>query len=162
MEKKMPNLFDLYRRDLTINYAVKAVVVALVFLGGTYYADPAMLPVVLFVALPVALIGLIVLAVRYNSVMSTLRDGITVKGVVDGFDHQERRQKDDYGRVKSRSYSYYVNVSYTVNGETHKKRIRMPGSGFMFNIHDKQEVELLYKESSPHKVLLKNVYFSRF
>ena len=162
MNNKMPNIYNLYRRDLTIQYSLNTVFGALIFLGGMYWADPTTIAFVPFAALPVALVGLIVFAVRYNTVMSILRDGVLVKGRVDNFDHHETREKDDWGRVKSRRYSYYVNVSYTVNGETYKKNIRMPSSGFMFNIHDKQEVELLYKESSPRTVLLKYVYFSNY
>ena len=162
MQNKIPTVVALYRKDFTITYAIQAVVIALVFSGGVFYADPAIAPVVLAVALPVALVGLVVFAVRYNTVISTLRDGVTVKGIVEGFDHHVTKEKDDWNRVKSKRYSYYVNVSYVVNGETYKKQIRMPNSGFVYNIHDKQEVELIYKESSPQKVLIKNVYFSRF
>lgn len=159
MENKLPDLYNLYRRDLTIQFSTNTVAFMLIALVGFYFADPTTMAVVPFVTLPIALIALIVFALRYNTVMSILRDGVLVKGFVEGFDHQERREKDDYGRVKSRRYSYYVNVSYVVNGETHKKTIRMPYAGFMFNIHDKQEVDLLYRESSPQKVLIKNVYF---
>lgn len=158
----MPNLYNLYRRDLTIQNAIKTAAVALLALGGVYFADPTLMTVAPFVTLPVALIALIVFAVRYNTVMSILRDGVVVKGFVEGFDHHERREKDDWGRVKSKRYSYYINVRYTIDGETYKKTIRMPSSGFMFNIHDKQDVDLLYKESAPRTVLLKNVYFSNY
>jgi len=162
MENKMPNLYNLYRRDLTIQFSINTVAWMLIVLIGFYFADPTTMVVVPFVTLPIALIAFIVFALRYTRVMSILRDGVVVKGFVEGFDHQERKEKDDYGRVKSRSFSYYVNVRYVINGETYKKTIRMPSSGFMFKIHDKQEVDLLYKESSPKTVLLKNVYFSNF
>lgn len=162
MESKMPNLYNLFRRDLTIQNSIKALAVALIVLGGAYFVDPILMQIVPFVALPVALIALIVFAVRYNTVMSILRDGLVVKGFVEGFNHHERREKDDYGHIKSRQYTYYVNVRYEIGGETYKKTIRMPSSGFMFNINDKADVDLLYKESAPSNVLLKNVYFSNY
>lgn len=162
MESKMPNLYNLFRRDLTIQNSIKALAVALIVLGGAYFVDPILMQIVPFVALPVALIALFVFAVRYNTVMSILRDGSVVKGFVEGFNHHERREKDDYGRIKSRQYTYYVNVRYEIGGETYKKTIRMPSSGFMFNINDKADVDLLYKESAPSNVLLKNVYFSNY
>lgn len=162
MESKMPNLYNLFRRDLTIQNSIKALAVALIVLGGAYFVDPILMQIVPFIALPVALIALIVFAVRYNTVMSILRDGSVVKGFVEGFNHHERREKDDYGRIKSRQYTYYVNVRYEIGGETYKKTIRMPSSGFMFNINDKADVDLLYKESAPSNVLLKNVYFSNY
>ena len=162
MESKMPNLYNLFRRDLTIQNSIKALAVALIVLGGAYFVDPILMQIVPFVALPVALIALFVFAIRYNTVMSILRDGSVVKGFVEGFNHHERREKDDYGRIKSRQYTYYVNVRYEIGGETYKKTIRMPSSGFMFNINDKADVDLLYKESAPSNVLLKNVYFSNY
>lgn len=162
MESKMPNLYNLFIRDLTIQNSVKALAVALIVFGGAYFVDPILMKIVPFVALPVALIALIVFAIRYNTVMSILRDGSVVKGFVEGFNHHERREKDDYRRIKSRQYTYYVNVRYEIGGETYKKTIRMPSSGFMFNINDKADVDLLYKESAPSNVLLKNVYFSNY
>ncbi len=165
MENQIPNIFKLYRKDFTIKNSIQAVVVPLIFFGGLYFADPSItdfVPFLPYVAGGISLLGLIVFVLRYQFVISTLRDGATVKGKVEGFDHHETVEKNDYGMVKSRRYSYYVNVSYTVDGETYKKQIRMPNSGTMYNIHDKQEVELMYKESSPGKVLIKNVYFSRF
>ena len=165
MENQIPNLFKLYRKDFTMKNSIQAIVVPLIFFGGLYFIDPSIIdfaPFLPYIAAGISLLGLIVFVLRYQFVTSTLRDGVTIKGKVEGFDHHQTVEKNDYGHVKSRRTSYYVNISYTVDGETYKKQIRMPNSGFVYNIHDKQEVELMYKESSPQKVLIKNVYFSKF
>lgn len=165
MENQMPGLLKLYRKDFPIKYSIQAFALPLIFMGGIYFADPGILtfaPFLPYIIAAISLLGLVAFALRYQFVTSVLRDGVSVKRMVEGFDHRMTVEKNDMGYVKSKRYSYFINVSYVVDGETYKKKIRMPNSGFVYDIYEKQEVELICKESSPGSALIKNVYFSRF
>jgi len=163
MDNQFPNVRKLYSHDFVIKNSINVIVGSIIVLAGMYWADPSTMTVLPYITVPITLLGIMVFAIRYNTVTSTLRDGIVVKGKVESMDRYERTVDNSSSSPlrKPKRYSYFVNISYTVNGETYKKRFRLPNSGFVYDIRDQQEIELMLKETSPRAVLIKNVYINR-
>ena len=163
MENQIPKITKLYFHDFVIKYSMNTIFSSVFVLAGMYWADPSTIKILPYITIPITLLGIVVFLLRYNFVASILREGIVIKGKVESLDRYERSEESasNISRKRVVNYSYYVTISYVVGGESYKKSFRLPNSGFVYGIHDKQEVDLMLKETSPRKVLIKNVYINR-
>lgn len=101
-----------------------------------------------------SIVGIIWIAYQYSVVMTTFRDGVTVKGKII---RTEARQTKNY--KKRRTYStYYAVVSYSFNNEAFERRLKLPGSPEKYGLANDMIVDLILREEKPKTVYIRQLY----
>lgn len=101
----------------------------------------------------ISILGMMWLFYQYNTVMTTLRDGITIKGTVI------RTEKKSSPRQKGRqAYTYHAVISYSINNETYEKRIKLPAPPEKYGLSKGGDIELVLREEKPKTVFIKMLY----
>ena len=106
-----------------------------------------------YVLIGLAVVGVLWLAYRYNLVMSTFREGMTVKGKVTRIDRISTRTKRG-----GRRHSYFAIVNYRVSGEEIENRIRLPGNPEFYAVGEGMNIDLLLREEKPKTAFIKHIY----
>ena len=101
----------------------------------------------------VSILGILWLTYQYNVIMTTFRDGMTVKGNLIRTEHKTTQMQK--GRS---STTYYAIVSYTVNNETFERRIKLPGYPERYGLADGMALDLILREEKPKAVFIKKLY----
>ena len=141
--------------DFTIKSAVSMIVGTLIFQVVTYIGFEQFYPPVVIITASLTVIGIIMLVYRYNLIMSTFRDGITVTGKV--LDLQTSYSRTDGG---SRRYQYYGKFAYTVQGQPYEINMRIADNPHLMGLEKGGDVELVLKEEKPKTVFIKMLYLS--
>lgn len=175
----LPGLLSLYWRDFTIRYAMNTAVMALLVALGIPWASqpvsPAQPPVGMSLEAALvekiaiggfvfAALAAIILLRRYLWVRKVLSRGTVVNGTVEEIDVYSRRTDDNTHTTRKPTYrySYFVIVSYFSYGMHRKVRLKLPNSGFVYNMTKGGETDLIVLDSAPDKPLLRAVYLGRF
>jgi len=153
MENQIPSLGKLFSRDIIIRNTIGMVLGPLIFFFTVRMMDSTTMFFLPYITLPITAIGIFVFIFRYFTVASTFRDGITVKGKVEHIEKIITRRKKG-----SRRTSHYANISYSLSGEPHQSRIKLPGDPTFYGISDNQEIDLVLKEEKPKNAFIKHIY----
>lgn len=155
MNNPTPKFSNLYFWDFNIKSAVQMIVGSILFQGITYMGFGMFyLPIVL-ILLALTVIGIIWLISRYNLIMTTFREGITVRAKVTGKETITSRQEK--GRTRR---SYYAKVTYTVGSETYSPRTRLPDDPLFLGMDDDGEIEIILRKEKPQLFFFKQVYLT--
>lgn len=101
----------------------------------------------------VSVLGIIWLLYQYNTIMTTFREGITIKGTV--IRTEEKSSPRQKGR---RAYTYHTVISYSINNESYEKRIKLPAPPEKHGLTKGTTVDLIIREEKPRTVFIKMLY----
>jgi hypothetical protein len=101
----------------------------------------------------VSIFGIIWLIYQYNTIMTTFRDGMTVKGSLI---RTERKTTQRY--KGGTSSTYHAVVSYSFNNEAFERRIKLPGPPEKYGLADGMTLDLILREEKPKTVFIKKLY----
>ncbi len=171
-----PSLKKLYWHDHTIRRAANACGFGLMMLAGVWWIsrgpanplspedaafDAAMADWVFVGGVVMIVLGGVVLAWRHRWVKQVLSRGTRVKGMVDDLTTYTRETTDKTSGQRSRTHSHYAHLRYNLQGAERRVRLRLPGSGFTYNLVKGGETDLMVLESAPDKPLIRSVYCGR-
>ena len=152
MNTPTPKFSSLYFRDFNIKSAIQMIVGSVVFQGIAYLGfETFYLPIVM-ILLGLTFIGIAWLITRYNQIMTTFREGVTVKAKVTERERIVSRQEK--GRTRR---SYYAKITYTVGGETYSPRTRLPDDPLFLGIDDDNMIDIILLEEKPKTFFFKQV-----
>jgi hypothetical protein len=101
-----------------------------------------------------SIVGAIWLTVQYIQVMTTFRDGMTVKGTLT---HTERKSQPRQNGKRT-AYIYYAVIEYSFNNETFEKRFKLPGQPERYGLEKGMTLDLILREEKPKTVFIKKLY----
>lgn len=154
MDNQIPTFRNMYYMDYTMKSSVSMIFGSLLFQGITYFGFEQFYPPVVGILAALTVIGVMMLIYRYNLIVSTFRDGITVMAKIH--DLETITSRDSKNRYKS---VYYGRFSYSVQGETHEIRTRIADNPALMGLKKGGEVELVLREEKPKLVFIKMLYF---
>ncbi len=173
----LPGLVKLFWNDHIIGWSARATTVGMLVAVGVWWVsqDLGAAPplgatpeaewsgVVVFGALGFAAFAATVLFLRFQSIRKILREGTVIKGKIEGLTAFARETDRDTHTTGKRHYSYthYADVAYTFEGKNYQVRLRLPNSGFTFDLANGQSTDLSVLASSPNKPFLRAVYLGR-
>lgn len=153
MQKQTPSFSTLRYVDYTFKSAVSMIVGSLIFQVVTYMGfGQFYLPIVALTA-SLTVIGIIMFIYRYNLIMSTFRDGVTIIGKI--LDLETISTRTDEG---SRRRQYYGKFAYTVQGQSHEIRLRIADNPHLMGLEKGGDIELVLREEKPKTVFIKMLY----
>lgn len=117
MDNPTPTFKDLYYFDFNIKSAVQMIVGSLLFQVVSYIGFEMFFLPFAMILFGLTLLGIIWLIYRYNLIMTTFREGITVIGKI--LDLETIKSTSSKG---GRRYSYYGKFAYTVQGQPYEIR----------------------------------------
>jgi hypothetical protein len=153
MDNRTPSLGKLFMKDRIIQYAATLTVAPILFQASSYWERGQFSQSLVTISTIVFVIGIGWLLYRYNLIMTTFRDGITIRGKVTGIEKTVTRTKKGGRRT-----SYFSRVSYTVLGESFEERVRLPGDPNSYGISEGKDVDLILNEEKPKTVFIKHIY----
>jgi len=98
-------------------------------------------------------IGILWLVYRYNLIMTTFREGMTVIGKI--LDLETIKSTSSKG---GRRYSYYGKFAYTVQGELYEIRMRIADNPHLMGLSKGGNIELVLHEEKPKTIFIKMLY----
>lgn len=153
MNNPTPKFSTLYYRDFNIKSASSMIVGSILFQFVTYLGFEMFYPPIVMILLGLAVIGFIWLIYRYNLIMTTFREGTTVRGRV--LDTETMVSRNENG---SRRRSYYAKIAYNVSNESFETRLRLPGDPILYGIEENGSVDLVLQEEKPKNFFIKSIY----
>jgi hypothetical protein len=153
MDNRTPSLGKLFMNDRVIQNASTLTVAPILFQAVSYWGRGQFLQPLVTILTIVFVIGIGWLLYRYNVIMTTFRDGVTVRGRVTGIEKTVTRSKKGGRRT-----SYFARVSYAVQGESFEERLRLPGDPISYGISEGNDVDLILNEEKPKTVFIKHIY----
>lgn len=100
-----------------------------------------------------SILGVIYFIYQYTVVMTTFRDGITVKGNIIRTERKTSRRKRG-----GRTSTYYAIVSYSLNNEPIERSFKLPGKPEKYGLAEGVSVDLILREEKPNTVFIKQIY----
>lgn len=158
MEQPTPTFRRLFTHDKNFQYAVLLAVGPIIpfiysrIMSGDLFAlrlnwQTMFLPIL-------SILGVVWMAYQYSMIMTTFRDGVTVKGKII---RTERKQTKDY--KKGRTYAtYYAIISYSFNNEAFERRLKLPGPPEKYGLANDMIVDLILREEKPKTVYIRQLY----
>lgn len=156
MDQPTPTTGNLISRDYTVKNAIGLIIGPLVLQAISFATTGQVFAPFALVLGVIVIAGIITLFHRYSVIMTTFREGITVRGKVVRTEKIFRRRKKGANRR-----SYFATVSYHVSGETHETRIRLPGEPNLYGISEGGDVEIIVKEEKPKTVFIKHLFLEK-
>lgn len=154
MDSPTPTFKTLYYIDYNIKSAVQMIVGSLLFQGITYYGfENQFYPPLVVTLAALTVIGIVWLIYRYNLIMTTFREGITIIGKV--LDLETIKSTSSKG---GRRYSYYGKFAYTVQGQPYEIRMRIADNPHLMGLSKGGDIELVLREEKPKTVFIKMLY----
>lgn len=156
MNNPAPKFSSLYFWDFNIKSAVQMIIGSVLFQGITYLGFGMFyLPIVL-ILLGLTVIGVLWLVYRYNLIMTTFREGLTVQAKITEKETLVSRQEK--GRTRR---SYYARVTYTVGSETFSPRTRLPDDPLFLGMDEDNKIEIILREERPKLFFFKQVFLTK-
>ncbi len=157
MSNKTPSFRQLYSTDYNIKSSVQMIFGSLLFQVIAYYGfEQQILPPLVAILAVLTVIGIVWFATRYNLIMSTFRDGITVTGKILDLETVTASS----GKNNRRRYTYYGKFAYTVQGQPHEIRMRIADNPHLMGLKEEEDIELVLREEKPKTVFIKMLYLS--
>jgi hypothetical protein len=153
MNNPTPKLSSLYYGDFNIKSAISMIGGSILFQFVTYLGFEMFYPPIVMILLGLTVIGIIWLIYRYNLIMTTFREGITVRARV--LDTETMVSRNENG---SRRRSYYAKIAYNVGNESFETRMRLPGEPIFYGIEEGGDVDLVLREEKPKTFFIKSIY----
>lgn len=154
MDNPTPTFKTLYYTDYNIKSAVQMIIGSLLFQGITYYGfENQFFPPLVAALAALTVIGIVWLIYRYNLIMTTFREGITVVGKV--LDLETIKSTSSKG---GRRYSYYGKFAYIVQGQPYEIRMRIADNPHLMGLTKGGDIELVLREEKPKTVFIKMLY----
>ena len=158
MEQPTPTFGKLVSHDRNFQFALAltaipifAVIMSLIQSGMSLEFWLDISTIFLFGA---SIVGAIWLTYQYVQVMTTFRDGMTVKGTL--VDTERKSQPRQNGRRTS--YIHYVVIQYSFNNEPIEKRFKLPGQPERYGLEKGMTLDLILREEKPKVVFIKKLY----
>jgi hypothetical protein len=156
MNNPTPKFSTLYFWDFNIKSAVQMIIGSLLFQVVTYMGFGMFYPPIVMILAGLTVIGVVWLFMRYNQIMSTFREGITVQAKLTEKETLVSRQEK--GRTRR---SYYAKVTYTVGSETFSPRTRLPDDPLFLGMDEDNKVEIILREEKPKLFFFKQAYLTK-
>jgi hypothetical protein len=156
MDKPTPTFRDLYYFDYNIKSAVQMIVGSLLFQVVSYIGFEMFFLPFAMILFGLTLIGIIWLISRYNLIMTTFREGITVIGKVLDLE----TITSSSGKGSGRRYSYYGKFAYTVQGQPYEIRMRIADNPHLMGLTEGGDIELVLRGEKPKTIFIKMLYLS--
>ncbi|MEN9561933.1 MAG: hypothetical protein RIR73_177 [Chloroflexota bacterium] len=156
MNNPTPKFSTLYLWDFNIKSAVQMIIGSLLFQVVTYMGFGMFYPPIVMILAGLTVIGVVWLFMRYNQIMSTFREGITVQAKLTERETLVSRQEK--GRTRR---SYYAKVTYTVGSETFSPRTRLPDDPLFLGVDDDGNIEIILREEKPALFFFKQAYLTK-
>jgi len=153
MEQSTPTFRKLISRDLNILYALMLIVIPIISLVFSMILTGDLADAQVLCLGGASVIGAAWLIYRYNTIKTTFRNGMTVKGNVIRIERRTTRK-----RGKSASSAFYAVVSYSVNNESFEERLRVPRSHEKYGVVKDMTIDLILREEKPKTVFIKRLY----
>lgn len=158
MNNKTPSFGQLYSIDYNIKSAVQMIFGSLLLQVIIYFGfEQQIFPPMVAILAGLTIIGIVWLITRYNLIMSTFRDGITVNGKI--LDLETITSKSGNNGTR-RHYTYYGKFAYTVQGQPYEIRMRIADNPHLMGLKEGEDVELVLREEKPKIVFIKMLYLS--
>lgn len=155
MDNPTPTFKNLYYSDYNIKSAVQMIVGSLLFQVVSYIGFEMFYLPFAMILFGLTLIGIIWLIYRYNLIMTTFREGITVIGKI--LDLETIKSTSSKG---GRRYSYYGKFAYTVQGQPYEIRMRIADNPHLMGLTEGGDVELVLREEKPKTIFVKMLFLS--
>lgn len=152
MNNPTPKFSSLYFWDFNIKSAVQMIIGSVLFQGITYLGFRMFYPPIVIILLGLTIIGIVWLITRYNQIMTTFREGITVNAKIT--DKETIVSRKEKGRT---SRSYYAKITYTIGGETYSPRTRLPDDPLFLGIDDDNTIDIILLEEKPKTFFFKQI-----
>ena len=157
MEQPTPTFSKLISHDKNVQFALALTLIPIFVLAISLIQSNLSLDFLLdfstIFLVGASIVGVIWLTYQYIQVMTTFRDGMTVKGtLVDTERKSQPRQKGGY------SYTYYAFIRYAFNNETFEKRVKLPGQPERYGLEKGMTLDLILREEKPKIVFIKKLY----
>ena len=156
MDNPTPTFRDLYYFDYNIKSAVQMIVGSLLFQVVSYIGFEMFYLPFGMILFGLTLIGIIWLISRYNLIMTTFREGITVIGKVLNLE----TITSSSGKGSGRRYSYYGTFAYSVQGQPYEIRMRIADNPHLMGLTKGGDIELVLREEKPKTIFIKMLYLS--
>jgi hypothetical protein len=153
MNNKIPSFSTMRFMDFTIKSAVSMIFGSLLFQVVVYIGFEQFYPPLVAILAALTVIGIVMFVYRYNLIVSTFRDGITVTGKV--LDLETISSRTDKGGHRS---VYYGKFSYTVQGQPYEIRMRIADNPYLMGLSKGGDIELVLREEKPKTVFIKMLY----
>lgn len=156
MNNPTPKFSTLYFWDFNIKSAVQIIIGSLLFQVVTYMGFGMFYPPIVMGLAGLTVIGVVWLFMRYNKIITTFREGITVQAKITEKETIVSRQEK--GRTRR---SYYAKVTYTVGSETFSPRTRLPDDPLFLGVDDDGNIEIILREEKPTLFFFKQAYLTK-
>jgi len=156
MNNPTPKFSSLYFWDFNIKSAVQMIIGSVLFQGITYMGFGMFYPPIVMILLGLTVIGAVWLIMRYNQIMTTFREGITVNAKIT--DKETIVSRKEKGRTRR---SYYAKVTYAVGGETFSPRTRLPDDPLFLGMDEDGLIEIILLEEKPKLFFFKQVFLNK-
>lgn len=156
MDNPTPTFRDLYYFDYNIKSAFQMIVGSLLFQVVSYIGFEMFYLPFAMILFGLTLIGIIWLISRYNLIMTTFREGITVIGKVLNLE----TITSSSGKGSGRRYSYYGTFAYSVQGQPYEIRMRIADNPHLMGLTKGGDIELVLREEKPKTIFIKMLYLS--
>lgn len=153
MNNPTPKFGKLYLSDSNIKSSIQMIFGSLLFQLVTYMGFEMFYPPIVIGLATLTVIGIIFFVYTYNLIMTTYREGITIKGKVIDIERFSVSTKNG-GRKKR----YYAVIQYMVGGEDYKKKFLLTAEPVFYGITQGEDVELILREEKPKTVFIKHIY----
>ena len=92
-----------------------------------------------------------------------LAHGAIIQGTVEDLEVISWRPDSDSSTTTKPAYrhSYYATLRYEVRGMERKARLKLPNSGFTFDLVKGRATDLIVLDERPNTPLIRSVYFKR-
>lgn len=130
-----PKFSSLYFWDFNIKSAVQMIIGSILFQVVTYIGFGMIYPPIVMILLALTVIGIVWLVIRYNQIMLTFREGITVKAKISEKERIVSRQE--------------------------KGRTRLPDDPLFLGIDDDNMIDIILLEEKPKLFFFKQVFLTK-
>lgn len=153
MEQPTPTFRRLVTHDKNFQIALFMALGPVIVAAYTIIRFGEFLNTSIFFLVGISIVGAIWLTYQYLIIMTTFRDGITIKGnIIHTEVKSQQRQK------RGRSYTYYAVLSYSINNEAFEKRVKLPSNPEMYGLAKGMTTDLILREEKPKTIFIKHLY----